>query len=105
MNKNTENESAKLPVLERLTDMIFWYYINHLEFTPSYEECEEFKTQICKLSNMIKFEGSSQLDYLNLNICVYLTEYAKNNNEPIPNKEIFTDMINIIQYNQKEGNI
>ena len=62
-------------------DDILFYYINHIDFTPNYDE--DFISEVCIVAN--KMSGCFGADYINHKVYAYLFEYAIKNNEPLPN--------------------
>jgi hypothetical protein len=77
---------------------ILFYYINHIDFTPNYDE--EFINEVCVVAN--KMSGCFGADYINHKVYAYLFEYAIKNNEPLPNG-VFADCDDIMSYNYEEN--
>jgi hypothetical protein len=72
---------------------IFFYYINHIEFVPNYDE--DFISEVCIVAN--KMSGCFGADYINHKVYAYLFEYAIKNNEPLPNG-VFANYEDIMSY-------
>jgi hypothetical protein len=77
---------------------ILFYYINHIDFTPNYDE--DFINEVCIVAN--KMSGCFGADYINHKVYAYLFEYAIKNNEPLPNG-VFTDYEDIMSYKYEDN--
>jgi len=77
---------------------ILFYYINHIDFTPNYDE--EFINEVCVVAN--KMSGCFGADYINHKVYAYLFEYAIKNNEPLPNG-VFADCDDIMSYSYESN--
>jgi hypothetical protein len=79
---------------------ILFYYINHIDFTPNYNDTQEFINEVCVVAN--KMSGCFGADYINHKVYAYLFEYAIKNNEPLPNG-VFADCDDIMSYNYEDN--
>jgi hypothetical protein len=79
---------------------ILFYYINHIDFTPNYNDTQEFINEVCVVAN--EMSGCFGADYINHKVYAYLFEYAIKNDEPVPNG-VFADCDDIMSYNYEEN--
>jgi len=77
---------------------ILFYYINHIDFTPNYDE--DFINEVCIVAN--KMSGCFGADYINHKVYSYLFEYAIKNNEPLPNG-VFSHYEDILSYTYEDN--
>ena len=84
---------------ETINEILF-YYINHIDFTPNYNDTQEFINEVCIISN--EMSGCFSADYINHKVYTYLFEYAIKNNEPLPNG-VFADCDDIMSYNYEDN--
>ena len=99
MTDNNIVENIDLSYEKDTINKILFYYINHIDFTPNYDE--EFINEVCVVAN--KMSGCFGADYINHKVYAYLFEYAIKNNEPLPNG-VFADCDDIMNYKWDEEN-
>jgi hypothetical protein len=99
MTDNNIVENIDLSYEKTTINDIFFYYINHIDFTPNYNDTQEFINEVCVVAN--KMSGCFGADYINHKVYAYLFEYAIKNDEPVPNG-VFADCDDIMNYNYEE---
>ena len=99
MTDNNIVENIDLRFVKTTINKILFYYINHIDFTPNYDE--EFINEVCVVA--YKMSGCFGADYINHKVYAYLFEYAIKNNEPLPNG-VFADCDDIMNYKCDEEN-
>jgi hypothetical protein len=100
MTDNNIVENIDLSYEKDTINKILFYYINHINFTPNYNDTQEFINEVCVISN--EMSGCFGADYINHKAYAYLFEYAIKNNEPLPNG-VFADYEDIMSYNYEEN--
>ena len=100
MTDNNIVENIDLSYEKDTINKILFYYINHIDFTPNYNDTQEFINEVCIISN--EMSGCFSADYINHKVYTYLFEYAIKNNEPLPNG-VFADCDDIMSYNYEEN--
>ena len=101
MTDNNIVENIDLSYEKDTINKILFYYINHIDFTPNYNDTQEFINEVCVISN--EMSGCFSADYINHKVYTYLFEYAIKNNEPLPNG-VFADCDDIMNYKWDEEN-
>lgn len=83
-------------------DEICFYYNNHIDFTPDYDE--DFINEVCIVAN--KMCGIDGAEYINHKVYAYLFEYAIKNNKSLPNGVFadFNDHTKCYKYEDDEDN-
>jgi hypothetical protein len=100
MTDNNIVENIDLSYEKDTINKILFYYINHINFTPNYNDTQEFINEVCVISN--EMSGCFGADYINHKVYAYLFEYAIKNDEPLPNG-VFADYEDIMSYNYEEN--
>jgi hypothetical protein len=100
MTDNNIVENIDLSYEKDTINKILFYYINHINFTPNYNDTQEFINEVCVVAN--KMSGCFGADYINHKVYAYLFEYAIKNNEPLPNG-VFADCDDIMNYNYEDN--